>query len=498
MGSRPAATVLTTDERSDVDFANGIRAKAVLSDVEALKIVQEMSTITTVEQAFHRAAERSYRAYRSEHFEGSKYRTAPYRNRSKVFRPKTRATVRKSQAAAAQALFSTSDPLKVSAQDEDNPQEMASAAIKQELVNYRLSRASTYRNGIPWYLVAMGAHQDAVITGICASKQYWRFKETELEPVQASDEATGADMPGLAKQRVIEFDRPDIINIPPENIRIDAGAEWTNPAQSASRLGVMFPMSVDDAYDMITTNASNSATKWRPIEREQLAASGSYAYQSEASSIRRAREGGVDRKEESTGSVRQVWLIENFVRYRGNDYTFWSLGTSKVLSDIVPTRDAYPAFGGDRPIVIGYGSLEAHRIFPTSIVESVYQMQWELNDIVNLRLDLMKENVQPTRKVKRGANVDLEQIRNGGNSGTILVNNMEDIMWDKPPDVPQSSYEESNFLNADFDSLAGNFDAGHGADRSQPQRDGRRHEDDVRRRRHHHAVRPSRVRRDVG
>src|SRR5262249_53823915 len=42
----------------------------------------------------------SYRAFRNKHFNGSKYWHTEYRNRSKLFRPKTRTAVRKADAAA--------------------------------------------------------------------------------------------------------------------------------------------------------------------------------------------------------------------------------------------------------------------------------------------------------------------------------------------------------------------------------------------------------------
>jgi len=50
---------------------------------------------------------RNYRAYANRHFTGSKYDTPRYRNRSKLFKPKTRMAVRKNDATAAGALFST-------------------------------------------------------------------------------------------------------------------------------------------------------------------------------------------------------------------------------------------------------------------------------------------------------------------------------------------------------------------------------------------------------
>lgn len=444
---------------TDRKFADELALGPNLSDAALLSVTREMHSMTTLEQTAWSAWERSYRAYRSEHSYGSKYLTRGFVNRSKVFRPKTRAAVRKNQAAAAQALFSTVDPIKIQAQDDDNPLEAASAAIKQELVNYRLSRAATHRNGIPWFLVAMGAHQDAQVTGICASKQMWRFKETELPPVQTIDDRTGEHL-APSPSRIVEFDRPDIQNIPPENLRVDSGAEWTNPAQTASRLAVEYPMSVEDAFDLIQANNGNSAVRWREITIGELKSASTNSGQTLSSSVRRAREGGVDRQTETAGAVRQVWLIENFARIDGDDWCWWTLGTTVMLSDPMRTREAYPAMGGDRPIVIGYGSLEAHRIFPTSTVESLGPMQMELNDIVNNRLDQMKELVRPTRKVVRGRNIDTEALKVGGNSGIVMVNAPEDVSWDRPPDVPASAYQETNYLNADFDSLAGAFDTG--------------------------------------
>src|SRR3954451_5421919 len=62
--------------------------------------------------------DRSYRAYRNEHFNGSKYQSEAYKGRSKTFRPKTRAAVRKMLAAAAKALFSTGDVVSIAPEND--------------------------------------------------------------------------------------------------------------------------------------------------------------------------------------------------------------------------------------------------------------------------------------------------------------------------------------------------------------------------------------------
>lgn len=123
---------------------------------------------------------RNYRAYRSQHFEGSKYLHPRFSGRSKTFRPKTRDAVRKKMQAAATALFSTGDVVSITPENEADQVHAASAALKQELINYRLSR-ETKRNGIKWFLIASGAVQTMQITGLCVSKQSWIFKEEETD-----------------------------------------------------------------------------------------------------------------------------------------------------------------------------------------------------------------------------------------------------------------------------------------------------------------------------
>src|SRR5208337_955038 len=123
---------------------------------------------------------RNYRAYRSQFFEGSKYLHPRYSGRSKIFRPKTRDAVRKKLQSGASALFSTGDVVSVTAQNEADPLQAASAALKQELINMRLSHGSK-RNGIKWFLIAMGALQTAQITSLSISKQSWIFREEKVD-----------------------------------------------------------------------------------------------------------------------------------------------------------------------------------------------------------------------------------------------------------------------------------------------------------------------------
>jgi hypothetical protein len=412
--------------------------------------------VTFLESFVHPGWDRSYKAYRNEHFRSSKYTSVRFQSRSKLFKPKTRAAVRKNQASSAGSLFGTADVVTITAQDESDPRQQASAQLKKELVNYRLDRANR-QTSIPWFQVAMGAHQDAQITGICVSKQYWKYRERVVSWTNETDELTGETtrVPGDTK---VVIDRPDIINVHPENIIIDPNCEWTDPAQSSSYLQVLYPMSIGDILDKMRPSALSEAD-WLQISQAELE---SYAGgpPSHVTSTRQAREGGNDPAQQANGHgiYRILWVQENFVRIDGEDYNFWTLGDERLLSMPRATEEAYPHLFGERPYVIGVGALEAHRPLPMSPVESWQQLQQEANEIVNLRLDQMKHVVNPLAKVARGRQVDLQALQRRGPDGVILLNDPEkDVIWDRPPDVPASAYAEANYLNNDFDELSGTF-----------------------------------------
>jgi hypothetical protein len=145
----------------------------------------------------------------------------------------------------------------------------------------------------------------------------------------------------------------------------------------------------------------------------------------------------------------------------GRDYVYWTINNTIMISDPTPVRKAYPAFAGDRPIVIGYAEIEAFRPYPMAPAESWQGLQMEINDQANLRLDHMKQVVSPPVIAKRGSRVDLQQVQRKAPNSVIMANDPQtDLMFFQQPDVPQSAYMENNVVTADFDSLAGVFDAG--------------------------------------
>ena len=131
-------------DTKDADVTTQVKDACGMTPTELLQRVTdcERDGKTYLEIYVNPARARSYKAYRNEHFENSKYLSARYKTRSKLFKPKTRNAVRKAQASAAAALFASADIVDVTASDESNPMQLASAAVTKELLNYRLDRSN--------------------------------------------------------------------------------------------------------------------------------------------------------------------------------------------------------------------------------------------------------------------------------------------------------------------------------------------------------------------
>lgn len=418
----------------------------------------------------------AYSAFNNKHAADSKYSSARFRGRSQIYRPKTRATARKKQAEAAAALFSTSDALIVRASDESNAAQLAGAELISALLRFRLDR-SNENAGVPWFQIATGAHLAAMQTGICVSKQSWEYRRQLLGyedipvtiPVPPQLQAlTGMDAIPTGETvrepiyRIVR-DRPRIELLPPEDVIRDPAAAWEDQAQDSAYLILRFPMTVDAAHTFLTNSNDKSAVRFVKLSRDQLAGATSSSDTSGAAGVRRAREqSGTDRMADFSvdKSYSQVWLHENYFRIEKQDYVFWTLGQDKLISEVIPVEEAYPEQGGARPIVIGTGALEPFKIDPMAPVESWQPLQREINDLVNLRLDTVKQTIAPLAKVRRGSTVDVRAIQNRTPDTIVYMKEMSDVEFDRPGSAAGEAFVEMEKLNADFDDQAGNFSTG--------------------------------------
>lgn len=418
----------------------------------------------------------AYNAFNNKHSSDSKYSSSRFRGRSRLYRPKTRSTARKKQSEAASALFSTSDALIVRAADETDEMQKAGADLINEILRFRLDR-SAENSGIPWFQISMGAHLTSQQTGICISKQYWEYRrelvgydevpvEMNVPPallpiIQQPSIQVGTEQ--VPRYRIVR-DRPRVELMPPEDVIRDPSAAWEDQAQDSAYLILRFPMTVDAAKTFIAQANDKSAVRFYDISDEALqAAAGGSRDSNNAATVRRARESdGNDRFSDYAvdNAYQQVWLHENFFRIDGQDYCFWTLGEDRLISDAIPVEEAYPEQGGARPVVIGVGALEPFKIDPMAPIESWQELQREMNDLVNLRLDTMKQTIAPLAKVRRGRSVDVRAIQNRTPDTVVYMQDLNDVEFDRPGNVSGESYIEMEKLNADFDDQAGNFSTG--------------------------------------
>lgn len=408
------------------------------------------------------AMTKSWNSYNNQHSPGSRYKHENYSARSKLFVPKTRASVQKNLTAFATALFATNDVVSITAQREADPRQQASADVLKADLNLRLDRTS-HKSGIPWFWISMAGCIDAQVSGVVISKQYWEYEyvldtvQVDQQPANVVDMA-GAPVQSAQKKRVLR-DRPQIDLQPPENVIVDMAAPFWSVIQDGSFLVVKIPMHVGDIKTMMKEGRQHmGGGAWYAIPDDVL---GRAASDYSNTQVRTARDKGSDRysaqNNAKVNDLHIVWVHENFVRFGGRDYQFWSLGTEKLLSKPIETVDAYPAHHGERPYVMGVGAIEPHNALPMSLVESIQPLQDEANDTRNLALDSIKQSISPIAKVKRGQKVDLRQLRKRGPDATIMVNDKDDVTFDIAPVNAAVAFEQMDRINVEMDELAGSF-----------------------------------------
>jgi hypothetical protein len=110
---------------------------------------------------------------------------------------------------------------------------------------------------------------------------------------------------------------------------------------------------------------------------------------------------------------------------------------------------------------MGIGLIETHKTLPASKVELAGDLQSEVNEFANQRLDNVKLTMNGRVLIRRGGDVDLQSLMRSTPGGAIPVNDVEkDVKFDRPPDVTAAGYQEQDRLNVDFDEISGAFSPG--------------------------------------
>lgn len=423
--------------------------------------------------------------FQNRHAPGSKYYTEAYKFRHKGFRPKTRSFVRRQEAALLKSMFATADFVKVTAARTQDPAHRISAEINQQLLQYRLE------NTIPWFLTALGAYQETLNVGVCISHQVWDYEE-EGQGYNPEDEGRGpepAEIPPSDEMEDLEVEntvegydedydempdnvvkgdfgnRPEIVKDTPaielrpvENVFFSVACDWRDPANTSPFIIDKIPMYIDDVKAMANPAPGSGRQPWYALTDGQLLQGVATDYDA----VRRQREQNREDSKDERHLYRgfdTVWVHRNIVRKYGRDWVYYTLGIHYRLSDPVPLREEYPWLKpGERPYIIGFANVEAHKNYPESLVGLGTKTQQDANALNNTRFDNVELSLNRRYIVKRAAMIDYRGLQRnvpGGVTETDDPNN--DIRLEAPPDVTASSYQEQDRINADFDEQLGMF-----------------------------------------
>ena len=398
--------------------------------------------------------DKSLSLFNSYHPAGSKYNTDAYAKRSKFFRPKTRTAVRNLQSAMSVAFFTNEDVINVSARNPNDPLQAAAAVVDQSILQYRLTHT------IPWFQTITAALQDAAVQGICVSHQYWDFEEKEESYIEVdSKDAPVVDMEGnpvVQKQMTSLNDKPVIELISPENIRIDPASDWADPMHSSPYVIHLIPMFIQDVVQKMDEG------EWKYVDPTVLL---NVEDRENDNATRLTRdEPRMDPLDSSAGygeitDYKITWIHKNIVRKDGIDWCFFTAGTEHLLTDAKPLLEMYPWLReNERPYVMGYVNIEAHKIYPAGTVQLTQELQAAANEIWNQRFDNVKLVMNKRYHIRRDRNIDLDALFRSVPGGAVEMDDPDqDVRVIETRDVTSSAYAEQDRINMDFDELQGNF-----------------------------------------
>lgn len=390
------------------------------TDYSALARDAYTASTTYWDSSIRKQVEAAIRQFQGVHPVGSKYHSEAYRTRSRLFRPKTRGMVRKAEAVAAEALFATADVIAMKAIDDNNHLQRAGAALLKGLMEYRLDKS------IPWFIIACGAYQDSMVAGAVVSYQFWQF-----------DEKKGLDQPAIQL-------------MPLENFRFDPGASWVDVVNTSPYCIRRVPMYVKDIKSRIRSG------KWKACSDAELLTAASNS----SDTTRQTRERGRTDSTQNPTSITNftiVWVHQIVMDVDGEDMVWWVLdGSHKLLTEPVPIKQVWRH--GKRPFVMGYSVIETHKVIPDGPVGITRDVQGEINEVANQRIDNVKFAMNKRYFVRRNGQVDLRSItRNVPGSATLMNDTEKDVKVVETNDVTGSAYQEQDRLNVDFDEVAGTF-----------------------------------------
>ena len=428
-----------------MDSVYGFTPGTAMDDASMLSMAQRCYDVSeNYFNASHRTRIMDAMArYRSQHPRGSKYWTDAFSKRSRIFRPKTRTVVRTREASAALAMFSNSSVVQIQAENASDLMAARDARMQEMLLNELLM------NDRRWYQFVVGAVQDCDRQGFVIARTEWEYREA----TRYWDGVDHEGKPIKVADRVATRDGLHLTLVPIENMRFSPSADWTDVIGTSPYLIDMRVMYVGEIMEQMK-NAKARLPYRKLTAPEIMAGSRSEVWDP----IRMQREGNkLDRyaRNGAPNEYTPVWVHRNIMKIDGDDYVFDTVGTSVMLSDVVPLSEVDPR--GYRPYVAGYANVESHNPYPDGAVTLMSQLQDEINETANLRSDASKMATAGRMFVARSAGVDLHALARFTPGIAVELDDIANVKWDRAPAPPATAFEENNLLNTEVDGLLGVF-----------------------------------------
>lgn len=369
----------------------------------------------------------AYKMYNSQHtrytkfFEddvaGKKY------NHSKFFIPKIYEFVTTQQSYVKTSLLNNLDNvINFSPFNDYDKIAEIQADYYKTLLNYRLAEDNWF------YKYVLASYQDGHINNFITTKIYYDFDKK----------------------------KPVCVQIPVERIRVHPKANPFAIVEDSPYVINILPMFGWQIKDRMKND--DPEYRWNKVTDEDLVRS-IHHFENDVAQARDNHRSSPSGELEGGLSIKDnilYYVHENFIRDEktGEDCCFYTLGTSKLLSKIYPTKDLFPL---GRPFVIGHVMIEANKVYPQSPVIHAKPLQEMLNELQNISIDIKRKTSMPLYTAIKRNVTDLYALASAKPGSIVRVTDHNDIQVLQTPTQVNNLQEEINLAATHLDDMLGKF-----------------------------------------
>lgn len=410
-----------------------------LSDDEKGQLISEAKAMWDSASQLHQIWEDRWA--KNERLVNSQHLTTRKAGQSSLFIPKIEG-FHQSKMSDHLAAFGGNDPvsLKKTATSTKN-----GASIMEYVVNYYISDAG----GISWDSYVVNAASNALTYNFAPAIIDWDrdVREEEIE-VDIIDE-DGEPARGKEKVETELFSHPTIELIPPEDFRIDPSVGWDELRYARYGACRFFR---DQAF------AEQMAKQgvWPEIEESEFG----IGFTNDSGTLKneRAMEGSPfnDSTDIDNGliEVRKYWFYHDL----GDGMVpveMTTLDDRIILEDPSELELDFSNSDGSDPFnfEIARIYIKPHEPITRAMPDKLEQLQIEQNSIRNQRRDNIGLILNPEKLVTANTGIDPAVLSRSFVGKVSVVRNINDVRWERPPDVTSSAYNEEQVTVNDMERL---------------------------------------------